>query len=210
MFFKGLLLSLLFLALLDTSLAGFMPKAFEGEYVQVKKSKNKWSKKTKEAPVSIAYQFPRNIRLHSKDPDQDILYICNKDTTWIYNPPFSNADKGLLKVGDSSKFCYAKIFDALDNGLTSNKIYKVEKINAKEFLLLFTKQAVKEIHFEKLRLSFDELPLSFKNLESIAMFKEEKSDPVTFKRKSVTIMKQLDQSQFNFTAPANTEIEKMQ
>jgi len=54
MFFKGLLLSLLFLALLDTSLAGFMPKAFEGEYVQVKKSRNKWSKKTKEAPLKIS------------------------------------------------------------------------------------------------------------------------------------------------------------
>ena len=209
---KAFLLLGLLMALADTGFTatkGFMPKAFEGEFTQVQKSRNP-RKKSKEIPTKIYYQKPRNLHMHVEyGAGQFTKYICNKETTWFYTPPFTKEAKGQLKTGDSSKFCYAKIFDALNKGLKTNKIYTVKQLEHRKYQLTFSKEAAAEIQFDKVELTFDDMPLNFRNIGSITMYSPSKKQPVVLKRNSVDIKNTLDSDLFNFKAPANTETEVM-
>lgn len=197
------------LALVDSSFAGFMPKAFEGEFVQIQPTKNP-NRKNREVKTSISYAKPRNFRMHSQDQNgQDTLFICNKDKTWFYSAPFMEGSKGQLKVGDTSRFCYVKIFDALNKGLKSNALYTVKKLGERKYQLNFNKEAAKEVQFNKVELTFDDMPLNFRNIESMTMYAPSKKDPFVLKRKSIDIKNSLDSSLFTFKAPANTEVEQM-
>lgn len=209
---KAVLLLSFLMALADAGFASskhFMPRAFQGEFVQIQKTKNP-NKKNREIDTLISYQKPRNFRMYSKDSvGQDTLYICNKETTWFYSAPFTEDSKGQLKKGDSSKFCYVKIFDALNKGLTSNNIYTVKKLNERKYQLNFNPDAAKEVHFDRVELNFDDMPLNFKNIESLTMYSTSRKQPFVLKRKSVQIKNKLDSKLFTFKAPDNTDIEIM-
>lgn len=204
---KAVLLLCFLMALADAGFAatqGFMPKAFQGEFVQFKPTSNP-REESIEMPASISYQKPRNFRMHSKDGSQDTLYICNKELTIIYNPPFKKGEKGTIRKGNSSKFCYVKIFDALNKGLVSNKIYEVKKLGERDYQLIFTAEAAKEIQFKRVDLKFDNMPPNFKNIETLSLYKSSKKNPIVLKRKSISIENKLDPSLFTFKAPANTD-----
>ena len=214
---KAIVLMFLLLLLADTSFAGFMPKAFKAEYSQIKKSRFK-RRVVKPTPVKIQYAYPRNIRMHSKDKVQDVLYICNKNKTWIYTPSYKKKVKkkiktvnGQLRVGPSSKFCFSKIFDVLDKGLVSNKSYKVRSLQSGKFELVFTPRLVAELNYEKFELSFDKMPYNFKAIKDIKMFKrvKDKKPTLTLIRKKVKLVSKIDSKVFNFKAPKNTDIIKM-
>ena len=209
---KAFLLLGMLVAMIDngfTATKGFMPNAFEGEFVQIQKSRNP-RKKSKEVPTTIYYQKPRNIHMHvDYGKGQFAKYICNKDKTWFYTPPFTEDAKGELKVGDSSEFCYAKIFEALNLGLTSNKVYKVKTLDPKRFELEFSKEAAEEILFDKVELSFSDMPLNFRNIESITMHSPRNKAPVVLKRKTLEVKNNLNSDLFSFKAPANTTVAPM-
>lgn len=204
---KAVLLLCFLMALADAGFAatqGFMPKAFQGEFVQLKPTSNP-RKKFIEIPTSISYQKPRNFRMHSKGGDQNNLYICNAEVTVNYTPPFIEGKKGTMRKGNSSKFCYVKIFDALNKGLVSNNIYTVEKLSEREYRLSFKTDAAREIQFDRVDLKFDDMPLNFRNIESLTMYTSSKKEPFILKRKSINIENKLDQSLFTFKVPANTD-----
>jgi outer membrane lipoprotein-sorting protein len=207
---KAIILTFLLLLLADTSFAGFMPKAFKAEYSQIKKSRFK-RRVVKPTPVSISYAFPRNIRMHSKDKVQDVLYICNQSKTWIYTPPYNKKSKGKLRVGPSSKFCFSKIFDVLNKGLTSNKSYKVKKLKGEKFELVFSPRLVAELNYEKFELSFDQMPYNFKAIKVITLFKKknDKKPTLTLIRNKIKFLSGISANTFRFKAPKNTEIIKM-
>lgn len=209
---KAFLLLGMLVAMIDngfTATKGFMPNAFEGEFVQIQKSRNP-RKKSKEVPTTIYYQKPRNFHMHSKtESGQDTRYICNKETTWFYSAPFTPDAKGQLRTGDSSKFCYVKIFDALNRGLKSNSIYSVKKLAERKYELSFSKEASEELQFDKVELAFDDMPLNFKNIESLTMYSPTRKTPFILKRKSIELKNELSSDLFNFKVPENTETEVM-
>lgn len=208
---KAVLLLGCLMALADvgfTSTQSFMPRAFQGDFVQVQKTSNP-RKKNREIPTSISYQKPRDFRMQSKDRGQDTLYICNKNTTWFYTAPMIKKFKGELNKGDSSKFCYSKAFDALNKGLVSNNIYTVKKLGERSYQLVFTKEAEKTILFNKIELLFDDMPLNFKNIKSLTMYRENQP-PFILERKSIVIKDKLDSSLFKFKTPKNTNVTIMQ
>lgn len=198
----------LIIALVDTSFAGFMPDAFTGEFFQIQKTASPF-KKDHRVATSIAYEYPKRFRMEVKSKDQDTLFVCNKENTWFYSAPLIKGEKGQLRRSNSSKYCYVKIFDALARGLESNKIYSVKKKNAKEYLLVFSKDAVKEIAFEKVLITFDDLPARFQNVASLTLYKAGKGRPIIFERKSIKAAKSLDKKLFSFKVPKNTEIIEM-
>ena len=198
----------LILALVDTSFAGFMPKAFTGEFVQVQKTSSPF-RKDKQLKTSIAYEYPKKFRMKVKDKDQDTLFICNSTNTWFYVAPFLPGEKGKLNRSNSSKFCYVKIFDALSRGLKSNKIYTVKQKNAKEFILSFSKKAQEELSFEKATIVLDDLPAKFQNVAQLSLYKKATKPPVIFKRTSIKVADSLNEKLFTFKIPPNTEITEM-
>lgn len=163
---KFFLVFFLLLMLADSSFAGFLPKAFEGDFIQIKKTR----RSTKETPVKIKYLYPKNIRMSVLDKDNAVTYVCNAKKTWIYSPPFMEGEKGSVREGASSKYCYSKIFDALSRGLKTNKIYTVKKLKGNEFKLSFTKSAAEEIGFGEIEINFLNPPYVFKNIASMVMY----------------------------------------
>ncbi len=198
----------LILALVDTSFAGFMPQAFTGTFLQIQKTSSPF-KKDHKVETSISYQYPKQFRMKIKNKKQDTLFICNKSNTWFYSAPLIEGEKGQLRRSKSSKFCYVKLFDALSRGLTSNKIYTVTKKSAKEFSLSFSKAATEELSFEKVNITFDDLPAKFQNVESLALYKVGAKAPIIFKRKAIKVVESLDKKLFTFKIPKNTEIIEM-
>ena len=90
---------ILVLVLLDTASAGFLPKAFEANFLQEKKSVI--SGRVSKNFLSIKYTFPSNVFL--TEQNQNTRYICNESKVWIYNPPFKKGEPGQLRKGSSSK-----------------------------------------------------------------------------------------------------------
>ena len=191
--------------LVDSSFAGFIPKAFKGDFIQIKQTR----RSTKKTPVKIQYQFPKNIRMDVQDADNAVVYVCNAKKTWIYSPPFMKGEKGHVREGASSKYCYSKIFDALSSGLTSNKHYQVKKITETQYQLNFTSTAAEEIGFDEIKINFFKAPLTFENIDSLVMQNKDNKSPVTLKKQKLKLFKNLSSKTFIFEIPKNTEIEQM-
>ncbi len=201
-----ILIALLFMA--DIAFAArFLPKAFEANIEQVHISGIRKKKVT--VPVQIKYLFPNNIyyNVQGKSP---VLYICNKTTTWKYNPPFIKGSKGECSVGSSSKYCYVKIFDALSNGLKSNKLYAVT-LAEKKANLVFTEKASAQLSIKNVEILFKEKAIQklvAKDIESMKIFYLNKTKPVTFIFKSIVENKALVEKDFVFDIPKNTNTNK--
>jgi len=203
----GLIL-ILFFALLDTALANFLPKAFESQLEQVVQSIIK--NKEQVTPVKMKYMFPNNIYFEVLG-DNPVIYVCNAKTTWKYNPPFdSEIDKGEVLIGDSSKYCYVKIFDALSNGLKSNPLYAVEfdKTTAK---LKFTKDAQNQLNISHVIMKMKDQPKvssTLYDLKQMQVYYLDKKDPITFRFTQIVENKKLNTKDFEFVIPANTTINR--
>jgi outer membrane lipoprotein-sorting protein len=197
----------LLLLLVETSLAGkFLPNAFEGEFRQEKK--NIITKKVMSSLLEIKYSFPNNIYFKTFG-DSEIHYICNSSRVWIYTPPFIPGENGDVKVGNSNKFCYSKIFDALSNGFKNNSLYQVKKISAKEYDFIFKAKAKAQLELSKLSLEFKTEKTNFSDISKIILYKVGDKHPVSLITKSLKIKNSLPAELFIFKVPKNTEVTKM-
>ena len=181
----------------------FLPKSFDADFVDVR------GKNTK-IPVNIKYQFPSNIFYEVKG-DAPLLYVCNEKKTWKYTPPFMEGEKGELAVGDSSQFCYSKIFDSLAKGLESNNLYAVEK-KGKVAILSFKEKAKKQLSLEKIEITFKEAIADNTTLgeaKNLQLFLLNKPEPVKLKLKKFKEGPKFKKDQFSFAAPENTNILQM-
>lgn len=205
-----ILLTLFFvLALLDTAFAGFLPKAFEAEFTQ--ETKSKISKRVRKSKLKIKYQFSSNINF--KDLATDTLYICNKKDVWIYTPPLVDfpGEKGQVRIGSSSKYCYSKIFDSLSKGLTNNNLYTVKKNNTKKYTLTFSKKAKAQLGFEKLEILFKKQAkkISFLDVDRMNIHYTDQKHPTILVNDKIKKKKNFPKGTFIFQVPKNTDIQKM-
>lgn len=197
------LIPIFLMTLSFSALAGFLPKSFEADFVQITKKQ----RGTSEDPVKVFYKYPSNIYFDVKG-DAPILYVCNQEKVWIYDPPWIEGEAGELKVGDSSKYCYSKFFDALANGLKDNELYKVQK-SKDSAELNFSKSAEDQLSISKVKLEFSEAitpKTELKDVKKIHIFKKDAKDALTLVVKSLDQKTEIQDKQFQFTPPKNTNV----
>ncbi len=201
---------ILFFAIVEVAMASnFLPKSFVASLEQQDVMMSSKKGAIIKSAIEMKYLFPSNVYFNLKD--DAIVYVCNKDKTWIYTPPWDSSEKGELTVGDSSKHCYVKIFDALSKGLTSNNIYTTIK-NKKNAKLTFNKDAQAQLGITLVELEFKKSITSestIENVDKMKIYKVGKKNPTTFVFKSMDTKAKLEKSEFNFTAPPNTNIKKI-
>ncbi len=200
----GLIL-ILFFALFDVAFAKFLPKSFEAKLDQIVFSsvKNKEIK----TDVSMKYMFPSNI-VFDVEGLTPVTYVCNKETTWMYNPPFMDGEKGTVKIGNSSKYCYVKLFDALSKGLESNELYKVVR-SKKIANLSFLEQAKAQLNISKVDIIFKkEVNKNSKlsDIDYMTVYYIGKKVPVKFAFKKINTKSKLKKADFVFDVPENTSM----
>lgn len=182
-----------------------MPKAFETDFIQEKKSVvGSGVTKTK---LQVKYQFPSNFYL--KEITNETLYICNSKNVWIYNPPFMKGEKGHLRTGASSKYCFSKIFDALSKGLKDNKLYSVKKIAKLKYEVFFKAKAKEQLGLEKLELQFKSKRREFRDISQFKLHYTGEKYPLILTPKNLKLVESFPSKVFKFHAPKNTEIQKM-
>lgn len=203
---KNLILLIALIIISSKSWSVFLPKTFEARFDQVTKS----LRREKTSPVKVVYKFKSNI-IFEVSGDTPVTYVCNKDKVWIYNPPFIEGEAGELKVGDSSKYCYSKLFDTLSKGLESNKLYKVKKTD-KYATIIFSEDVASQLSIEKITMSLKQdisKTTSFKDVLSMQIYKLNEKNPVTLNLKSIKSNISIDDSKFIFNIPKNTNIKKI-
>ena len=196
---------ILFFAIFDAAFAGFLPKAFEADLDQIVFSSVK--NKEVKTSVSMKYMFPSNI-VFNVEGQAPVTYVCNSQTTWMYNPPFIEGEKGSVKVGSSSKYCYVKLFDALSNGLKDNNLYTV-KSKKRTAHLSFLEKARAQLNITKVVITFKS-PISknskISDIDFMSVYYVGKNKPIKFGFKKINTKSKLKKSDFVFNVPSNTNI----
>ena len=186
----------------------FIPKSFEADLEQVVFSVT--FNKESVTPVKMKYKFSNNLYFNVQSEETPVIYICNKEKTWIYNPPFIEGEKGEVKVGDSSKYCYVKIFDALNKGLKTNDLYEVKQ-QKRGARLTFKKEAVAQTGIKEVALTFKSTwhkGLSITDVEKMEIWDTEKKKPTVFRFKKINTNAEIDFMDFEFKIPENTNVTK--
>lgn len=193
---------LLFLFSSASASGAFLPKSFEAKFSDVRGEK--------EIPVKIKYSFPKKI-YYEVEGETPLLYVCNAEKTWKYTPPFMEGEKGELAVGDSSQFCYSRIFDSLSKGLSTNELYKVTT-KGKKAELSFKEKAKNQLGLEKIEIEFQkdvDKSSSLSDAKELKMFLSNKPEPVRLVMKEYTKNPAFKKGQFSFSPPKNTNTIQM-
>jgi len=193
------------LMLIDAALADFLPVAFDASFVQEKHSSV--SKNVDTTNLDIKYEFPGNFYL--KEANNNTVYVCNADKVWYYTPPFIEGEPGLLKTGESSKYCYSEIFDTLKHGLKSNKKYTVSKMVDGGYEIDFTPKSRNKLGLSKLEISFKGKKELFMHIKELSLYYIGDKHPTKLKFKNFKVVKKFASEVFLFTPPENTEIQRM-
>lgn len=132
--------------------ADFFKDSFSIKLVQIKKRRSGSIKKEK---MSIDYKYSGKVRLSN---EKKSVFVANNNKSWYYVPPITTANgaKGDLIINPKNSFSFVKIFDALKNGVSSNKAYTVEKINSLSYRLKFQKEYLDKYNFKEAQLDFNE------------------------------------------------------
>lgn len=202
---RVLVVLILFFAVVETSLAGFVPKAFEASFTQIKIST--LSKAQLKSNVRLKYQFPSRMYMHTTGNDDEVIYVCNPKKVWIYRPPFMKGEPGQVQIGATSRHCLSKVFEKLNQGLTSNADYKVTQLKGDTYLLSFGKAAAEKLGYHKFELVFKSSDHRFDNLKLMRMYSRQDKNPVTLITRKYKAVKKFSSKNFNFTPPKNTSVD---
>lgn len=201
-----ILLIILLFGLVDIVNARFVPKSFEGIFHEVTAhSKIK---------VKVKYLYPGHIYYQTFDEDEPMtLYVCNSEKTYKYNYPWDKDEKGELLLGDSNKFCYSKVFDALAKGIGENNYYQSE-INTNKAIIHFKENTRKQLGLKKIEIDFKKdhkvsINSSLTHATNMILFFDTKPEPVKIELTSINDSNSLKINDFHFQAPKNTNIKQM-
>lgn len=180
----------------------FLPETFSAKFEQVYISS--LTKKEKKSFGVLDYKFPGNIRFQVEKPN-NIIFVSNNKTNWIYRPPFIEGEPGELTIKKSEEIGLSGLLDTLNQGLEDNPQFKIdkkdnrvkmifapktsEKIGLKEGLLIF--KAGKSVGFD----AVDEIEITYPDQKK-----------VSFKLSQINPKVNFSGDHFNFTPPKNTNI----
>ena len=202
---RFLIFIILIISLIQAANAAFFPESFVGDFEEVHTGSN--------IPVNIKYLKGGNVYYTSYDPDEkdlvQLIYVCNPKVTYKYTPPLFEDEKGELAKGDSNKFCYAKIFDSLRQGLVNNDVYTV-RADKDLTTLSFSKSAIKQLGLIKIDIRFkNQSKNSILDVASMKFYFEQKPEPTLYEFKKINLEQKLNKSDFEFQIPENTNIKEM-
>lgn len=179
----------------------FLPESFKAVFKQTYRSQ--LSGTLKSSSGKIDYKFPGHIRFETKKPD-NIVFVSNKLKTWYYTAPFFKGEKGELSIQGASKNILTKFFDALNNGLNSNEIYKIIKVK-NTYKMVFNKKPKKEIGIIEATLFFKGKDAKFSSLKELALtYIDKKKVRLTLSKMKTN--PKFKKNHFFFVAPKNTKI----
>ncbi len=180
--------------------SNFLPETFSAKFEQVYISS--LTKKEKKSFGVLDYKFPGNIRFEVEKPN-NIIFVSNNKTNWIYRPPFIEGEPGELTIKKSEEIGLSGLLDTLNQGLDDNPQFKIdkkenrvkmifnpktsEKIGLKEGLLIF--KMGKPVGFD----AVDEIEITYPDQKKVSFKLSQINGKVTF-----------PVDHFNFTAPKNT------
>lgn len=182
--------------------SSFLPNAFTAHFEQSYISSLSGKKKTTKG--FIKYKFPGNIRFETTSPDR-VIFVSNPVKTWYYTAPFFDDMPGELTVKRTSSNALSRFFDALKQGMITNKLYTV-KTGKKFKNLIFNKKQASEIGVLKAKLFFNGKAI-FNNIKKVQLTYTDK------KVKSLVLSKidtkaKFKSGYFVFKAPENTRLSK--
>ncbi|OFZ25968.1 MAG: hypothetical protein A2381_09930 [Bdellovibrionales bacterium RIFOXYB1_FULL_37_110] len=185
----------------------FVPRTFSSKVEQVTLSA--LSGKEKKTYGTMDYMYPGKFRYEQEKPENSkIIFVSNQSQSWFYTAPFLEGEPGDLIINPmKDKFSLSELFDLLQNGLSSNKMYKVQK-QAEAEHLTFSKKVAKNLGINKAILTFNKSNLSgFDNIKSVKIIKDDGS-AVLFNLLEIKPNLQFGKDHFLFTPPPNTKINK--
>ena len=185
----------------------FVPRTFSSKVEQVTLSA--LSGKEKKTYGTMDYMYPGKFRYEQEKPENSkIIFVSNQNNTWFYTAPFLKGEPGDLIINPmKDKFSLSEFFDLLQNGLSSNQMYVVQKHDGAEHLT-FNKKMAKHLGISKAILTFKNSNfLSFENIKSVKIIKVDGSE-VVFNLLEIKSNLQFTQDHFIFTPPPNTKINK--
>ena len=180
----------------------FLPSTFKAHFNQSYKSS--LTGKEKSTNGGIEYKFPGHLRFEIFGPNKT-LFITNPKRTWYYNAPFIEGESGEVTVKKTGKMALSKFFDALKEGLNSNKYYKVEKVK-KDYHLYFSKKILGQTGITKSILRFKKkIDPKFSDIQLIWLFYNNKRKvKMTFSDLKESV--NFGPKRFIFKIPKNTKI----
>lgn len=181
----------------------FMPKSFKATFIQ--KQKSKISKKVKESRGEISYLYPGHLKLLVTHPEKETL-VSTPATTWIYTPPYMEGEKGQVIIKKTGVLAPVKFFDYMKSGLSKNDNYKVSVVSRSVIDVIFNKSIAKKSGLKKARLFF-KIKRKFEEFKKIRFFMTNGKER-EIELSSIKVTAPLTKSDFTFTIPPGTTIQK--
>lgn len=180
----------------------FLPETFSAKFEQVYVSS--LTKKEKKSYGVLDYKFPGNIRFEVEKPN-NILFISNNKTNWIYRPPFVEGEKGELTIKKSEEIGLSGLLDTLNQGLSDNPQFKIEKTGNK-VRMIFNSSTVEKIGLKEGLLVFQSPSKEdFNSIVEIEItYPDQKK--VSFKLSQINPKVSFDSNHFTFEPPKNTNV----
>jgi outer membrane lipoprotein-sorting protein len=208
MLLKHIILLLAFILLVSSSLEAkaksksrsFLPKSFTAKLEQVYVSPI--TGKEKKSDANLDYQFPGSFKFISHDPKNQLTFVSNKETTWLYNPPFMEGEPGQLTINKSGKNVITTFFDSLSRGLVNNALYSVKNAERAR-KIKFKKKKVKQIGLVGATLNFKSNIAIFKDLISVDLIYPDKKVKLNLSNLKTGV--KFSKEHFIFVAPKNTK-----
>lgn len=182
--------------------SSFLPESFAAKFEQVYISS--LTKKEKKSYGALDYKFPGHIRFEVERPN-NVLFISNNKTNWIYRPPFVEGEPGELTEKKSEEIGLSGLLDALNQGLEDNPQFKIDKKD-NQVKMIFTPSTAEKIGLKEGVLIFKKgKSLVFDTIEEIEItYLDQKK--VSFKLSQINPKIIFGPNHFNFTPPKNTNI----
>jgi outer membrane lipoprotein-sorting protein len=182
--------------------SNFLPETFSAKFEQVYIST--LTKKEKKSFGALDYKFPGNIRFEVEKPN-NILFVSNNKTNWIYRPPFVEGEPGELTIKKSEEIGLSGLLDTLNQGLEDNPQFKIDK-KENRVKMIFNPKTSEKIGLKEGLLIFKKGNMvGFDAIEEIEItYPDEKK--VSFKLSQINPKVTFTGEHFNFTPPKNTNI----
>ena len=178
----------------------FFPNNFSFDFTEVIKSQI--TKEVTQSEGRLRYQKPNLLRI---EKPSEFTFVSNGKKEWFYTFPFISEEPGEVKVRAADKSLHSRLFEILDQGLITNKMYQIEKL-AQSYLMTFSLDLQKELEIEKVELGFEKIktPKPEGMREMKLFFKDGRQ--VLLKIKSFNSAPTFTKEEFNFNIPPNTQV----
>ncbi|RLA66114.1 MAG: hypothetical protein DRQ88_07895 [Epsilonproteobacteria bacterium] len=196
-----ILLIFLFLSLPVFGKEKFLPNSFSASFEQIYISS--LTKKEKKSWGELSYKYPSNIRFEVEKPKK-ILFISNRQKSWVYRPPFIEGEKGEVTEKNTDGTGLTGLLDSLRMGLINNKLYRVTKGNGKA-VLSFNSRSLKKFGVKESELIFKNKSEIFSDLSELRVTYPD-GHKVSFKLSKIIQNQKFETSFFSFKTPKNTNI----